>query len=68
MYPHPSSPYQNVDHLTNKRQCWRLRCKSKAFLFSWAGWTFCLKHWWEDVKQADSFENKWVKIKGTRLF
>lgn len=50
-----------------KRRCWSHGCRHKAFLKDWAGWHWCLKHWWYH-SSGDGFKMTITKIKLTKFF
>jgi hypothetical protein len=33
-----------------RRRCWSLDCQRTAWLRDWAGWKWCLRHWWRNVR------------------
>lgn len=43
----------------NRRRCRWTGCKHRAFYEDWAGWHFCLYHWWYTTK--DSVEGRGLK-------
>ena len=55
-----------------KRKCWSPPCKNQAFLIDWAGWHWCLKHWYKGLREQyldyQTMTSIWFWIKHTRIY
>lgn len=49
------------------RKCWHPDCYRTAKLDS-CGWRWCWRHYWPmEVRDAETFANRWVTIKYTQI-
>lgn len=48
------------------RECWDTECSRRALVRDWAGWRWCLRHFWEHFRQGGDY--RWQQLRWARPY